>query len=70
MKYLHPKSLTWWSGLVSLVLGGLMIYCTQCEVAQLAELLSVLNGGSDASPVGMIVMGLGLIGLRDKLERI
>ena len=71
MRYFQPKSVTWWSGLLSVVLGLLMLARPDLEAAgQIATVLSALNGGADTSPAGMILLGAGLIGLRDKLERI
>ena len=69
MKYVHPKSLTWWSGIIALTIGLAMIVCDTCDLTEIGQVFAALHGG-DASPSGLIVLGLGLIGLRDKLERI
>lgn len=70
MKYLHPRSLTWWSGIISLGLGITMIVCQSCNLDQVATVIAGLNGGQDASPASLILLGTGLIGIRDKLESI
>jgi hypothetical protein len=69
MKYIHPKSLTWWAGVVSVLLGLVMISSDASEWRELARVISILTGSQDASPASIIVVGLGLIGIRDKLER-
>ena len=38
-------------------------------LGELARLISMLAGGADTSPAGLIFLGLGLIGLRDRVER-
>lgn len=38
-------------------------------LADLARLVAMLAGSGDASPAALIALGLGLIGLRDRLER-
>ena len=35
----------------------------------MARLIALFAGAGDASPAGLIALGLGLIGLRDRLER-
>jgi len=70
MRYLRLKSLTWWSGLVAIVLGGAaMIRPEYGPNDDMRLLITTLLGGSDSSPVGLILLGTGLIGLGDKLER-
>lgn len=70
MKYIQPKSLTWWAGLFSLSIGIAALAVPDIyQVTQLGALVSILAGGGDASPAGLIALGLGLIGLRDRLER-
>lgn len=69
MKYLQPKSLTWWAGVLSIIIGALMLAKPQSAVLpELAQVLSALLGGYGASPASMIVLGFGLIGIRAKLE--
>ena len=55
MRYVRPNSLTWWAGLLAMLTG----------IASLA----LLAGSGDASPAGLMFLGLGLIGLRDRIER-
>jgi hypothetical protein len=70
MKYFHPKSLTWWAAMVSILIGlAKLAGVTHPSLAPLSELIVALSGGADTSPVAMILGGLALIGLRDKMER-
>ncbi|SIO36193.1 hypothetical protein SAMN05444722_1672 [Rhodovulum sp. ES.010] len=69
MRYLRFSSLSWWAGVVSIALGVLGIVAPSEEASQLGRVLAALLGGADASPAGLVVLGLGIIGLRDKLER-
>ena len=70
MKYLRYKSLTWWTGVVSTLLGmAQLLGIDNPNYGTIASFISALTGGVDTSPAGLIVIGLGLIGLRDKLER-
>lgn len=39
------------------------------QLAELARLVAILAGAGDASPMTLISLGLGLIGLRDRIER-
>ncbi len=38
-------------------------------LGELSRLVALLAGSGDASPAGLIFLGLGLIGLRDRIER-
>jgi len=67
MRYLRMNSLTWWSGCAAIVTGVAAMLAP--EATQLAELVALLAGTQDASPAGLIFLGLGLIGLRDRIER-
>jgi len=70
MRYIRPTSLTWWSGLLATATGtGALVLPEQGALADLALLVAALAGAGDAAPVTLIVLGLGLIGLRDRLER-
>lgn len=63
-KYFKPRSLTWWSGFVPLLAGGLV---ASVDIHGLQSIVSTINnvtGGIPAS--GMIVYGLTAIGLRGK----
>lgn len=69
MKYFQPKSLTWWSGVLSVTLGVLMMVMPEnLALPELAAVLNAFMGGAGAAPANMIVLGLGLIGVRAKLE--
>jgi len=70
MRYIRPTSLTWWSGLLATATGsGALVMPEHGALANLARLVAMLAGSGDAAPVTLIVLGLGLIGLRDRLER-
>lgn len=70
LRYLRLKSVTWWAGAASIALGATGIFgLDNPAYGQLGTVLATLFGGGDASPAGLIVLGLGLIGIRDKLER-
>ncbi|MCI5078688.1 hypothetical protein [Oricola sp.] len=70
LKYILPKSLTWWTGVASIVTGAAQIAAPDAKaIGQVGEVLSLANGaGSAPTPATLIVLGLGLIGLRRKLE--
>lgn len=70
MRYIRPTSLTWWSGLLAAVTGvGVLVLPATGPLGELARFVALLAGSGDASPAGLIFLGLGLIGLRDRLER-
>ena len=70
MRYLRLKSLTWWSGFVAIILGVVaMIRPEYGPNDDVRLLITALLGGSDSSPVGLVLLGTGLIGIGDKLER-
>jgi hypothetical protein len=70
MRYVRPSSLTWWAGL-SAVLTGLAALTLPASgpLGELSRLVALLAGSGDASPAGLVFLGLGLIGLRDRIER-
>ncbi len=70
MRYVLPTSLTWWAGLVAVLVGlaGLLLP-DHGDLATLAGIVAELTGAQDAAPATLITLGLGLIGLRDRLER-
>ena len=69
MKYIRPKSLTWWAGLFTFLVGvAALVMPDSYQVTQIGALLSMLAGGADASPAGLMGIGLGLIGLRSAIE--
>lgn len=70
MRYIRPKSLTWWAGLLALSTGtGVLALPEQGGLADLARLVALLSGSGDTSPAALIALGLGLIGLRERIER-
>ena len=70
MKYFQPKSLTWWAGVASIVVGAAqMVGLQHAAYGMVGELVQTLTGGMlGSSPAQMIVGGLGLIGIRAKME--
>jgi len=70
MRYIRPRSLTWWAGLMAVATGTATMALPETgPLADLARLVTLLSGSGDASPAALIALGLGLIGLRDRLER-
>ena len=70
MRYIRPRSLTWWAGLMAVATGTANLALPETgPLAELARLVTLLSGSGDASPAALIALGLGLIGLRDRLER-
>lgn len=72
--YVQPKSVAWWTGLVAVLVGLVLFFGwgtpdAQQHLGRVAVLLAALQGSADASPVTLIVTGLGVIGIRAKLER-
>lgn len=84
MRYIRPRSLTWWAGLMAVATGtATMALPATGPLAELARLVTLLSGSgfggesphwgdscsASPSPAALIALGLGLIGLRDRLER-
>lgn len=70
MRYLRPKSLTWWAGVFATAVGGAALAMPDSyQVTEIGRLVAILAGGHDASPAALIALGLGLIGVRDAIER-
>lgn len=69
MSYVRPKSLAWWAGVALIAMGFVAMFVPSNPVTMLSQVLAALVGTADASPVGLILGGLGLIGVRAKLER-
>jgi drug/metabolite transporter (DMT)-like permease len=70
MRYILPTSLTWWAGVFAIVTGVASLLLPDTgPLGDLAQVIASLSGASDTSPAGLIALGLGLIGLRDRLER-
>lgn len=69
-RYFRPLSLTWWAGIGSVGTGAaIMVMPGSFALTEAGRLITMLSGGHDASPASLIFMGLGLIGVRDYLER-
>jgi hypothetical protein len=66
MSYIIPKSATWWIGVAAIVVGSIGVM--RPEAGPLSVVMGALLG-ADGSPVSLIYLGGGLIGLRAKLER-
>jgi hypothetical protein len=70
MRYIRPKSLTWWAGVGAILTGALsMALPDDLRVSEFGRLLAMLAGSGDASPAALVFLGLGLIGIRDRMER-
>ena len=70
MRYIRPNSLTWWAGLLSTATGtGALVLPDHGSLSDLAQLIAMISGTGDTSPAALIFLGLGLIGLRDRIER-
>ena len=70
MRYVLPKSLTWWAGLAAILIGlAALALPEHGPLGELAGVVAMLIGANDAAPATLITLGLGLIGLRDRLER-
>jgi hypothetical protein len=70
MRYVLPKSLTWWAGLAAVLIGLAALALPEYgPLGELAGVIALLIGANDAAPATLITLGLGLIGLRDRLER-
>lgn len=84
MRYIRPTSLTWWAGLLAFATGAAALALPATgPLADLARLVATLAGSgfggesphwgdscsASPSPAALIALGLGLIGLRDRIER-
>ena len=70
IRYIQPKSLTWWAGIGSIATGVVGILIPDSYAAnEIGRVFQMISGGMDSSPAALIFMGLGLIGIRDRLER-
>jgi len=70
MRYFRPKSTAWWGGVGLIALGIAQISCRDCQLSEASQIMTAVLGGADSSPVGSILFGLGIIGIRDKLSRL
>lgn len=77
IRYIRTRSLTWWTGVLAIALGllqatGLPLAhdATAGLVGTLSLVLSSLLGDPTSSaPAPLIILGLSVIGIRDKMER-
>jgi hypothetical protein len=70
MRYVLPKSLTWWAGIAAIMIGLAALALPESgPLGELSGAIAMLIGANDAAPATLITLGLGLIGLRDRLER-
>ncbi len=64
MRYFQPTSLTWWVGLLAILTGiASLALPTTGAFAELARLVALLAGSSDASPAGLMFLGLDRAGV-------
>lgn len=72
-QYWHPKSITFWGGVLSLLCAfAQMAGFTHPAWGHIAQTLTLLTGGAitQAAPAQLIAIGLGLLGIRAKLGEI
>jgi branched-subunit amino acid ABC-type transport system permease component len=70
MRYVLPRSLTWWAGLAAILIGlAGRLLPEHGQLFELAAFVAELTGAKDAAPATLITLGVGLIGRRDRLER-
>lgn len=70
VRYIRPRSLTWWAGVAMIAVGIAGIILPDSDAArEVAVALHMLTGEGASSPGMMIGSGLGLIGLRDAIQR-
>jgi hypothetical protein len=69
--YVDPDSVAWWGGAFAIVLGVLGIFMPESyAVTEFGKAVMLLLGGNEhSSPGMMIAFGMGIIGIRAKLER-
>jgi len=59
MRYLRPNSLTWWAGLLALLTGIASIALPATgPLGELSRLVALHAGSGDASPAGLMFLGL------------
>lgn len=70
MRYIRPRSMTWWAGILSVAIGIAMMAGAGSWTNELGVLIAMLSGEGNSSPAAMMGLGFGLIGIRDKLSRV
>ena len=63
-RYFRPRSLTWWTGALAILSGVLEVYGVQTALGPLWQV--IFQAGD---PGTRIMLGLGFIGVGDKVER-
>jgi hypothetical protein len=64
-KYFKPSSVTWWSGVALIVMGGALGLDAGYDIGPAADVLRALTGG--IGPSVLLAQGAGLIGIRGAL---
>ena len=70
MRYIRPRSMTWWAGVFSVAIGIAMMAGAGRWTNELGVLIAMLSGEGNSSPAAMMGLGFGLIGIRVKLSRV
>lgn len=70
--YFKPSSVSWWGGIFAITLGILgAVMPDSYAVTEFGKAVMILLGGADnSSPGMMIAFGMGIIGIRAKLDRV
>lgn len=67
--YVITTSLTFWAGVVAIFVGIAQLFINNPIIPLFSEVFNIISGGTGvASPANLIILGLGLIGIRRKLE--
>ena len=66
MKYIKPKSVTWWAGVAMVVMGGVLGIDDGYDLGASIDVLRAWTGGMGASV--LIAQGAGLIGIRGAMK--
>lgn len=70
--YLQVKSLTWWTGVSAIGIGAAKASGMNAAIlGHAGDVISIVAGmGAGTPPAQLIVLGLGLVGIRAKLQRL
>jgi len=66
MKYIKPKSVTWWAGVAMVGMGGALGIDDGYDLGAAIDVLRAWTGGMGASV--LIAQGAGLIGIRGAMK--
>ncbi len=70
MRYVRASSLAWWAGLAPPMNGSASLMLPyHGQLAAMSRPVAELAGAEDAVLTTLITLGLGFIGLRDRIER-